>query len=298
MPSDVLDTQLVAYLSLREALGCQMRAEKIRLPEFVAFGKAHKRTGPIRAQLVLEWACQASIRRGPGGAARRLSIARGLLAYLRASAPDTEVPDGALLPSPRRPTPSRFTSAQLLALFEAAQASRPCGSLRPHTRSTLMGLLASTGLRVGEAIRLQTGDVKLDPTPPQLHILETKLHTSRLVPLHSSTAAPLRHDLEQRACVRYDALSDAFFVSEQGRPLRYLAVHHWFARLCQRLAIAPTERGRAPWLMSFRHTFAVTCRRRWYAQGQDVQALLPHLAVYLGHLRPQASSWDLRAVPE
>jgi integrase/recombinase XerD len=298
MHSDLLDTQLVAYLSLREALGFQMRAEKILLPEFVAFVKAHKLTGPIRAQLVLEWACQASIRRGPGGSARRLSIARGFLAYLRASAPDTEVPDVALLPSPRRPKPYLFTSAQLLALFEAAQASRPCGSLRPHTLSTLIGLLASTGLRVGEAIRLQTGDVKLDHTPPQLHILETKFHKSRIVPLHSSTAEPLRHYLEQRACVRYDALSDAFFVSEQGRPLRYLAVHNWFARLCQRLAIAPTERGRAPCLMSFRHTFAVTCMRRWYEQGQDVQALLPHLSVYLGHLRPQESYWYLSAVPE
>ena len=90
MHSNFLDTQLVAYLSLREALGFQMRAEKILLPEFVAFVKAHKLTGPIRAQLVLAWACQASIRRGPGGSARRLSIARGFLAYLRASAPDTE----------------------------------------------------------------------------------------------------------------------------------------------------------------------------------------------------------------
>ena len=298
MPPDFLDTQLVAYLSLRAALGFQMRAEKILLPAFGAFVKAQRLTGPVRAQLVLEGACHASIRRGPGGAARRLSIARRFLAYLRASAPDTEVPDVALLPSPRRPQPYLFTPAQLLALFEAAQASRPCGSLRPHTLSTLIGLLASTGLRVGEAIRLQTGDVKLDHTPPPLHILETKFHKSRIVPLHPSTAEQLRHYHEQRARLQYDALSEAFFVSEQGQPLRYLAVHNWCARLCQRLAIEPTERGRAPCLMSFRHTFAVTCMRRWYEQGQDVQALLPHLSVYLGPLRPQESYWYLTAVPE
>ena len=133
MPPDCLDAPLVAYLSLREALGFQMRAEKILLPEFVAFVNAQRLTGPIRAQLVLEWACHASIRRGPGGSARRLSIARRFLAYLRASAPDTEVPDSSLVPSPRRPKPYLFTPRQLTALFEAAQARRPRGALRPST---------------------------------------------------------------------------------------------------------------------------------------------------------------------
>ena len=76
------------------------------------------------------------------------------------------------------------------------------------------------------------------------------------------------------------------------------ALHNWFARLCQRLAIEPTDGGRAPCLMSFRHTFAVTCMQRWYQQGLDVQALLPHLSVYLGHVHPQESYWYLTAVPE
>jgi len=298
MHTDVLETQLVAYLSLREALGFQMRAEKIILPEFVAYVKAQEHTGPIRAQLALEWACQVSAHRGPGGAARRLSMARGFLSYLKASVPDTEVPDSGLLPTPRRPKPYLFTPPQLTALFEAAQASRPRGSLRPHTLLTLLGLLASTGLRVGEAIRLQVDDVKLDLHPPQLHILETKFHKSRIVPLHPSTAERLRHYGEQRARLYYDGLSDAFFVSEQGHHLKYLALHNWFARLCQRSAIEPTDGGRTPCLMSFRHTFAVTCMQRWYQQGLDVQALLPRLSVYLGHVDPQESYWYLTAVPE
>jgi integrase/recombinase XerD len=156
--------------------------------------------------------------------------------------------------------------------------------------------LASTGLRVGEAIRLQIEHVQLDREPPQLHILATKFHKSRLVPLHPSTAERLRHYREQRARLHYDALSDAFFISEQGQSLQYLALHNWFARLCQRLALEPTERGRRPCLMSFRHTFAVTRVQRWYEQGRDVQALLPHLSVYLGHVRPQESYWYLTAV--
>jgi integrase len=162
----------------------------------------------------------------------------------------------------------------------------------------VLGLLASTGLRVGEALRLQIAQVKLDRAPPQLHILETKFRKSRIVPLHPSTAAHLRHYQAQRARLHYDGLSEAFFVSERGQPLQQRALHDWFARLCQRVAIAPTAGGRAPCLTSFRHTFAVTRMQHWYQQGQDVQALLPHLSVYLGHVHPQESYWYLTAVPE
>jgi len=212
MNADFLQTQLVAYLSLREALGFQMRAEKILLPEFVAYVQARQDRHPIRAQLALEWACQEATHRGPSGAARRLSMARGFLRYLQASGPDTEVPGPALLPTPRQPKPFLCTPTQITALLEAAQASRPRGSLRPHTLSSGLGLLASTGLRVGEALRLQLDHVKLALDPPQLHILETKFHKSRIVPLHPSTAERLRHYHAQRAHLHYDGFSEAFFV--------------------------------------------------------------------------------------
>ena len=89
-------------------------------------------------------------------------MARGFLRYLQAWVPETEVPVPGLLPTPRRPTPFLFTPTQITALLGAAHTSRPRGSLRPHTLSTLLGLLASTGLRVGEAIRLQIEHVHLD----------------------------------------------------------------------------------------------------------------------------------------
>ena len=298
MNADFLDTQLVAYLSLRQALGFQMQAEKVLLREFIAFVQTQESTGPIRAQVALEWACQESIRRGPGGAARRLSIARGFLSYLQASAPDTEVPAPGLLPAPQRPKPFLFTPTQITVLLEGAQASGPQGSLRPHTLSCFLGLLASTGLRVGEAIRLQINQVKLELDPPQLHILATKFHKSRIVPLHPSTAERLRQYHERRAHLHYDALSDAFLVSEQGQHLKYRALYDWFTRLCQRLAIQPIAGRRPPCLSAFRHTFAVTRMQRWYEQGLDVQALLPHLSVYLGHVHPQESYWYLTSVPE
>jgi integrase/recombinase XerD len=108
----------------------------------------------------------------------------------------------------------------------------------------------------------------------------------------------LRHYQAQRVRRHYDGLSEAFFGSERGQSLQQRALHDWFARLCQRVAIVPPPGGRAPCLTSFRHTFAVTRMQHWYQQGQDVQALLPHLSVYLGHVHPQESYWYLTAVPE
>jgi integrase/recombinase XerD len=225
-------------------------------------------------------------------------MVRGFLRYLQALLPDTEVPAPGLLPSPRRPTPFLFTPTQITALLEAAQTSRPRGSLRPHTLSSMLGLLTSTGLRIGEALRLQRDHVHLDGDPPHLHIRETKFHKSRLVPLHPSTAERLRHYQAQRVRVHDDGSSTAFFVSVQGQPLQQRAMHDWFARLCRRVAIAPPAGGRAPCLTSFRHTFAVTRMQRWYEQGLDTHALLPHLSVYLGHIHPQESYWYLTAVPD
>jgi integrase/recombinase XerD len=135
----------------------------ITLQDFVRFVDTCGQVGPIRAQWAVDWACATSAQWGTGGAAHRLSMARGFLSYLQALLPDTEVPDHGLI-----------------------------AAFRPHTVSTVIGLLASTGLRIGEALRLMITDVRLEETPPHLHIRETKFHKSRFVPLHAATAAQIR----------------------------------------------------------------------------------------------------------
>jgi integrase len=294
----VLSLHLDAYISVREALGFHMRAERTLLRDFIHFVESHGTGGPIRAQLAVEWACALSVRRGPGGAAQRLSMARGFLIYLRATVPETEVPDSALVASFRRPKPYLFTPAQISVLIQDAQKVGPQGALRPHTLSTLIGLLASTGLRVGEALRLVITDVRLDSEPPYLHIRDTKFHKSRLVPLHPSTADQLRHYTQLRMALHYDGLSDVFFVSEQGGPLHRSTLWRWLAARCRTLGMGPTEGGRRPSLSALRHSFAVQRMRLWYQEGVDVQARLPHLSVYMGHVRPQESYWYLSATPE
>jgi integrase/recombinase XerD len=298
MNKDDLQRSLDSYLAIREALGFRMHTTRILLTDFVGYLSANTLCGPIRAQSAVDWATSGSTTRGPGGQAARLSQVRGFLSFLRASAPETEIPDQRLLASTRRPLPYLFTPAEIAKLLEGGAMMKPQDSLRPILWRTLLGLLASTGLRVGEALRLKIGDVLLLADPPHLRIIETKFRKSRLVPLHPATAQHLRHYEEQRKRLGYGALSDYFFISESGNSLRPTCVWLSFRRLTRRLGILPRDGGRNPSLHCLRHTFAIERLREWHRLGMDVQALIPNLSVYLGHLGPEETYWYLTATPE
>jgi integrase/recombinase XerD len=233
MSQRTLSLHLDAYLNFREALGFQRRVERTLLPDFIRCIEGRGEDGPIRAQWAVEWACALSARRGPGGAAQRLSMARGFLTSLRATIPETAVPDHALVASFRRPRPSLFTPDQISALMHDAQKVGPRGALRPHTFSTLIGLLARTGWRVGAARQLMVTDGWLDNDLPCLHMRDTKCPKSRLVPLHPSTAEHLRHYARLRSALHYDGLSDVFFVAEQGGQLGRSTLWPWFTARCR-----------------------------------------------------------------
>jgi integrase/recombinase XerD len=298
MIKEDLQRSLDSYLAIREALGFRMQPTKILLMDFVQYLSAQNLTGPIRMQTAIDWATSGSATRGPAGQAARLSQVRGFLAFLRARFPDTEVPDSNLLATPRRPMPFLFTASEISRLLEATATMRPRHSLRPLLWRTLIGLLASTGLRPGEARRLKISHLLLEADSPHLRIVETKFRKSRLVPLHPTTTEQLRQFAQQRRQLGYSALSDYFFISEQGQALDPSCVWRAFRRLTTRVGIMPREGGRHPSLHGLRHTFAVERLRQWYHCGVDVQAMIPNLAVYLGHLRPEESYWYLSATPD
>jgi integrase len=182
--------------------------------------------------------------------------------------------------------------------MQAARQTQPQGSFRPYALATLIGLLASTGIRIGEALRLRTSEVQLDADPPRLLIEQTKFQKSRWVPLHSTTAMHLRDYQTLRARHFASPDTDRFFLSATGRPLHGGSVQTWFSQTCQRLGFWPTGNTRPPCLQCLRHTFAVQRLQRWYEDGADVARLLPHLSVYLGHVRPQESYWYLTATAD
>ncbi len=273
-------------------------AERTLLVDLVRFVNERGVLSPIRAQVALDWATATTGQRGVAGTATRLIMARRFLLHLRASYPDTEIPAFNLVASARRPTPYLFTEAEVTRLVEASSQARPCGSLRPHTLATLITLLDSTGLRVGEAVHLSIGDVVLATAPPRLLVRDTKFGKSRLVPLHSTTATMLAQYVAERKRLAYDGLSDAFFVSERGTALRVSSLGRWFGQLVLRVGLWPEKDRRWPCLRSFRHTFAVRRLRTWYEEGANLTTFLPHLSVYLGHVSPEETYWYLTATPE
>jgi integrase/recombinase XerD len=163
---------------------------------------------------------------------------------------------------------------------------------------TLLGLLASSGLRVSEALNLTVRDVLLELDPPRLHIRKAKFHKSRLVPIHQTVANKLHQYAELRRRMKYDGVSDSFFVSEHRSRIRYKALNDTFRKLVRSLGIEPRDVSRRPSLHSLRHGFAVERLRAWYQQGVDIGVHLPQLSVYLGHLEPAQTYWYLSATPE
>jgi integrase len=292
MTADGWHQQLESYLALRRALGFTMRPEERLLRDFVTYLDTRNELTSV-AQVAVEW----SMTTAGTNHARRLSVVRGFLTMARATDPDIDVPGRGLLRTGRRPTPHLFTPDEILALMTAACALGPRDALRPHTVATVIGLLASCGLRASEAIRLDINDVTLEDVSRRLRIRRTKFHKSRVVPLHPTTAEALRTYAHRRQTLGYDGLCDAFFVSERGTRLTYHTLARTFVTLARQLRLRGPVGTRGASLHHLRHSFAVDRLAAWTREGCDVHLQLPALAVYLGHVRPQDTYWYLTAAP-
>ena len=222
---------------------------------------------------------------------------RGFLSMVRAAEPDVDVPGVGLVRTTKRPTPRILAPHEILALMDAARSLGPGDALRPHTVATVIGLLASCGLRASEAIRLDIDDVELVGALPCLQIRRTKFRKSRLVPLHPTTAAALRTYAQQRRALGYDGLCSAFFISERGTRLNYHVLARTFVHLARTLGLRGPVGTRGVSLHKLRHSFAVGRLAAWAQQGVVVRDRLPALAVYLGHVHPKDTYWYLTATP-
>jgi len=158
--------------------------------------------------------------------------------------------------------------------------------------------MASTGIRVSEAIRLKLGDVELNAEPALLQIRESKFGKSRIVPIHPTTAERLKRYVRLRTRLGRCKHSDTFFLSERGGHLNYGCLVQWFTRTVRDLNMQAADGRRTPTLHGLRHYFAIERLTLWCRQGACVQNLAPQLSVYLGHAKPQQSYWYFTATPE
>ena len=291
-----LDLALNEYIAIRRALGFELREVAGCLRNFVAFLKIEG-ASYITKELALRWATQPADAQ-PYTWAWRLGMVRRFAAWHSAMEPRTEVPAPGLLPHRyQRKTPHIYSDEEIASLLRrAAQLPSPKG-LRAPTYTTLIGILAVTGMRVNEALHLDRPDVDLDQGI--LTIRRTKFGKSRHVPVHPSTVDALRKYAETRDRILAKP-TPAFFVSERGARITEWIARYTFAKISQQLGfrLAAKGHGRGPRLHDMRHRFAARTLVRWYRQGLDVERELPKLATYLGHVHINETYWYLEAVPE
>lgn len=278
------------YLALRRALGYKLDRESWLLPRFVTFLETRGHTW-ITTPLAVEWASEPVCATN-ATAAHRLTMIRGFAEYVRAQDRRTEVPSRDLIPIVRqRQRPYLYTDAEVQALLAACWRLRSRGVRL--TAFTLFGLLAATGLRVGEATALDRGDV--DHGQGCLIVRHAKFNKSREVPLHATTVEALRVYAQHRDAVHQHPRSPSFFLTVHGtRPL-VQNVWQTFARVRRLADLRRTPRG--PRIHDLRHTFAMATLLGWSRQGLDIQARLPVLSTYLGHVGPSSTYWYLTATP-
>lgn len=285
------------YLALRRGLGYRSPTQERALRAFGRHLDQDGHQGPIPLESSLDWATTTASS-DPCNPARRLATVRGFLRHLAAVDGFTEVPEPGLLgPTGHRKPPHIYTEAEIADLLSAAAGLAPTGGLRPHCYATLFGLLASTGLRISEALALSCGDVDLDAAV--LTVRAGKRGRTRLVPLHPSALSPLTaYAADRRRRQGKPDEDEAFFRTDRSDRIDYNSAFHAFDVLRRRLGWTATGRTRAPRIHDLRHTMVVRRIQAWHAQNVDVDANIPVLATYLGHVEVREVYWYLSAVPE
>lgn len=286
-----LRAALADYLRVRRALGFKLKRDGEILPDFIRYLDERGATR-VTTKAAIAWATLPR-QADPNWWSQRLLVVRGFAKYLQTIEPRTEVPSTDHLPyQRRRSTPYLYSAVDITALLSATEALR--SPLMSATYRTVFALLAVTGMRVGEAIALDERDV--DRRRGVLVIRRSKFDKSREVPLHTSTMQALDRYRRDRDRLAPRRSSPSFFISTVGRRLIYQNIHKTFLDLVYVCGLG--NRRPRPGIHDLRHTFAIQTVLRWYREDVDVEARLPALSTYLGHIGPSSTYWYLTAVPE
>ena len=278
------------YLRLRRSLGYKLERAGLLLPQLVDYLEASG-SSMLTSDLAISWARipQAS----PNYWAARLTVARGFARYLQTIDPATEIPPSGVFPARRhRPTPYLWSQHDIGRLLDGARKLR--SPIRAATYQALFGLLAVSGMRVGEATGLDRDDV--DFQTGVITIRKAKHDRTRLVPLHDTTAAALGAYVTERGRLCPAVRSDAFFISSTGTRLNRSGVAKTLRQITTDLGLRDATGG--PTTHQLRHSFAVRTLIDWQQSGVSVDGHIATLSTYLGHIAPSDTYWYLSASPE
>jgi integrase len=277
------------YLAMRRALGFALVQDGRLLLDFAdRLDQDGQDTVTVPAALAWAATSQASANQQ----ARRLGIVRVFARHLHALDPACQIPAPGLLPArAHRPTPFIYSEADIAALVHAAGTIT--APLPSATVKALISLIASTGLRIGEALGLNRTDVDT-----AMLTVTGKGGKTRLVPIHPTTAAMLAEYARHRDRLCALVRADSFFLTTGGRRPLQRGVQDTFARLLTQAEIDTPPGRRRPRIHDLRHSFAVNTLTDWQREGIDIAAQLPVLSTYLGHSGPEATYWYLQATGE
>lgn len=286
MLSDSVNT----YLSMRRALGFKLNTVQRYLASYERFAIIAGDTY-VRAETALKWAEQAT---SENSRARRMEILIRFARFAHADDNRHEIPpDKVFCKRQLRRHPYIFTDEEMQRLLQEAQRLGPPGSLRPHTYSTLFGLLAVTGMRISEALALRFSDI----TPEGLQIRKTKFRKSRLVCMHESVAAALGQYLTLRRKVTGN--DEHIFVSHRGgHKLGCAIAAETFRSVLEAAGIKDTEGGPKPHLHDLRHRFAIKALTTCPNSRDKVARHMLALTTYMGHAHVSSTYWYLNNTPQ
>jgi integrase len=287
-----LTDRVEGYIDLRRSLGYAFNKQAAILRALARYVEARRLDGPLTQDMAISFIF--SLEGTANGRATHYGIVCRFCEHFAIYDPRTEALDRRALPRSRAIPPPRILSdEELTLLISASRRVSPRYPQRGLTLTMLVGLLASTGLRSGEALRLDRPDVDL--ADGLLHIRKTKFRKDRLVPVHATTLSALRTYAHKRDAFFPVPKDSAFFLSSRGNRLSPAGL--WLAfRAASDLAGLGNDKALRP--HDLRHRFAVTRLATWHREKVDVQALLPSLATYLGHARYTDTGYYVRGTAE
>lgn len=295
---NTLTKRLDDYLAVRRSLGFELASTAGVLRSFTAFAD-REGVDHITVELFLRW--KAVFGKASNDTwSTRLGMVRVFARWLQGQDARTEMPPAGLIPGkPRRARPYIYADTEIVEIVRRAACLGSRYELRGWTCSTLFGLLAVTGLRINEALKLDDGDVDLDAGV--ITVKRGKNGRARFVPIVASTVDKLRCYRAERVRL-LGASPGAFFRNDDGHRPSAGNARYNFAMVSQAMGLRRTERfcrnGRGPRIHDLRHTFAVRTIMAWYRGGLDPDREMSKLSAYLGHAIPEFTYWYIEAVPE
>jgi integrase/recombinase XerD len=278
------------YLAMRRKLGYKLQTSEEFLAGFITFFENQKGSY-LTTELALKWARKY---KNPACWADRLTVLRGFAAYWKIIDPRTEVPPLHIVgPHHKRGTPHIYTGRQVAKILAT---TRKLQSKDSYTYWTLFGLLLATGMRIGEALALNNDDIDLKQG--LITIRKGKLDKPRILPLHTTTRKILKQYVQQRNRRFVCSKVPAFFAVMEGRRLSLYIARNTFKQVLDMLGLRTLSQQKCVRLYDLRHTFVTRALTRFYQNGQDIDAKIHALSIYLGHKYIQCTYWYLTNVPE